>query len=407
MHSLNIYLVGGAVRDRLLGLEGSDRDWVVVGSTPEAMVARGFVALGRDFPVFLHPHSHEEYALARTERKSGRGYRGFTVYAAPEVTLEQDLARRDLSINAMAAPRFWCGDAASVIDPLGGLQDLRDKRLRHASAAFGEDPLRILRVARFAAQFVDFAIAPQTMQLMREMVQAGEVADLVPERIWKEISRGLLQPRPSRMLQTLGQCGALTALLPQLDPLWSLSHPNSPPLTSDTGKHTLRALDRAAQRKASLPVRYACLLRSLGQAINTPLDDGPHQSRHAQRSAAWWSAQVSKRLRVPAPCRELADIVARERDTIEHSATLGADAIMRLLERCDALRRPERFAQVLLACECWRGDAAIAACAARSGKRGSAVGAAIRNARVNALRAAASAGHGPENLSTTARARRA
>jgi len=386
------------------------------------MIARGFVAVGRDFPVFLHPHNHEEYALARTERKSGRDYRDFTVYAAPEVTLEQDLTRRDLSINAMAAPRFWCGDAASVIDPLGGLQDLRDKRLRHASAAFGEDPSRILRVARFAAQFVDFTVAPQTMQLMREMVQAGEVADLVPERIWKEISRGLLQPRPSSMLQTLGQCGALTALLPELERLWSLSRPDRSPPTSDAGKHTLRALDRAAQRKASLPVRYACLLHSLGQAINMS-QDGLHQSWHAQRSAAW-SAQVSERLRVPAPCRELADIVARERDTIDHSALLGADAIMRLLERCDALRRPERFAQALLACECSRGDtcargemtealslylprarltaalaaaqsvdtATIAACAARSGKRGSAVGAAIRNARVNALHISVSTG---------------
>jgi len=347
---VQIYLVGGAVRDRLLGQVVSDRDWVVVGSTPEHMVAHGFLPVGRDFPVFLHPQTREEYALARTERKSGRGYRGFVLHAAPDVTLEQDLARRDLTINAMAAPPDWSGDAAHVIDPYGGVHDLHVRVLRHVSEAFREDPVRILRVARFAARFTDFSVAPETLALMRAMVAAGEVRHLVPERVWQELARGLMEPRPSRMLEVLRACGALAVLLPEVDALWGVPQRADYHPEVDTGAHLLLVLDRAAQLQAPLPVRFACLTHDLGKGT-TPPHILPRHIGHEERSAKLLHS-LAARLRVPSDCRATAMVTAREHGNIHRSTDLTAAALLRLLERCDALRKPARFAEVLLACEC-------------------------------------------------------
>ena len=255
---MKIYQVGGAVRDALLGLPVHDRDWLVVGGTPEAMVAQGFTPVGRDFPVFLHPQTHEEYALARTERKSGHGYQGFTVYTSPDVTLEEDLARRDLTINAIAAPVDWTG-AEGIFDPYHGVTDLHAKVLRHVTEAFAEDPVRILRVARFAARFTDFSVAPETMALMQAMVQAGEVAHLVPERVWQEISRGLMEAQPERMFAVLRACGALAVLLPELDRLWGVPHRADYHPEVDPGLHTMLVLGQAVQQQAPLAVRWACI----------------------------------------------------------------------------------------------------------------------------------------------------
>ncbi len=344
-----IYTVGGAVRDQLLGLPVSDRDWVVVGATPEQMLSRGFAPVGRDFPVFLHPVTHEEYALARTERKSGRGYHGFAVHSAPDVTLEQDLARRDLTINAMAAPEGFAGEA-QVIDPYGGLADLRAGVLRHVTDAFREDPVRILRVARFAARFHDFRIAPETLELMRAMVQDGEVDHLVPERVWQELARGLMQAQPQRMFEVLRECGALAVLLPELDRLWGVPQRAEYHPEVDTGVHVMMVLRMAAQLDAPLPVRFACLVHDLGKGT-TPADVLPRHIGHEQRGARLL-ARLCERLRVPGDCREMADVVAREHGNIHRSLELGAAALLRLLVRCDALRKPARFAGVLLACEC-------------------------------------------------------
>ena len=327
---MQIYLVGGAVRDALLGLPIKDRDWVVVGSTPEALVERGFVPVGKDFPVFLHPQTGEEFALARTERKTGPGYRGFVVHAEADVTLEEDLARRDLTINSIAAPARgdWLTDKLdpdfeTLTDPFCGQADLRAKILRHVTDAFREDPVRILRVARFAARFGDFSLAPETVTLMRQMVEHGEAGALVAERVWQELARGLMEATPSRMLTVLHQCGALQALLPEL---FAGSE------TSETSAQTRSILDLAAGRAAPLPVRFACLCLAAG----TP-------ERALQISARW---------RVPNDCRDLAGLVMREHAAIDATGEIDAAAAVALLERCDALRKPTRFEDALLACSC-------------------------------------------------------
>ena len=342
---MQIYLVGGAVRDRLLGRPGGDRDWVVVGSTPEAMTAAGYRPVGKDFPVFLHPDTHEEYALARTERKHGHGYHGFQVYAAPDVTLEDDLVRRDLTINAMAQ------DAEGrVTDPHGGQRDLTARVLRHVSPAFAEDPVRILRLARFAARFADFTVADETMALMRQMVDDGEVDHLVAERVWQELARGLMEERPSRMFEVLRDCGALARLLPELDRLWGVPQRADYHPEIDTGVHVMMVLDMAARLQAPLSVRYACLGHDLGKGT-TPPDILPRHLGHEGRSVQLLR-EVNERLRVPNDCRELAEVVAREHGNIHGSLNFGAAAVLRLLGRCDAWRKPQRFIEVLLACEC-------------------------------------------------------
>ena len=350
---MKIYLVGGAVRDRLLGRTvtatgaagAGDRDWVVVGGTPEAMTDAGFRPVGQDFPVFLHPETGEEHALARTERKSGHGYHGFTFHTSPDVTLEDDLVRRDLTVNAMAE------DAdGTVIDPWGGQRDLAARVLRHVSPAFAEDPVRILRVARFAARFHDFSVAPETMSLMREMVEAGEVDHLVAERVWQELAKGLMAARPSRMFEVLRACGALKVLLPELERLWGVPQRAEHHPEVDTGVHLMMVMDMSARLQASLPVRYACLGHDLGKGT-TPPDVLPRHLGHEGRSAQLLKG-LGDRLRVPTECRELADVVAREHGNVHRSNEFGAEAVLRLLVRCDAVRKPQRFREVLLACEC-------------------------------------------------------
>jgi tRNA nucleotidyltransferase (CCA-adding enzyme) len=402
---MQVYLVGGAVRDRLLGQPVQDRDWVVVGATPQEMTALGYQPVGRDFPVFLHPQTHEQYALARTERKSGHGYRGFTVYADPDVTLEQDLARRDLTINAIAQDPH-----GALIDPFGGERDLRGKVLRHVTGAFREDPVRILRVARFAARFADFAVAPETLALMHTMVTEGEAAHLVPERVWQELARGLMEAHPAQMLEVLRACGALAVVLPEVDRLWGVPERPEYHPEGDTGAHLLLALDVAARLAAPLAVRYAVLAHDLGKGT-TPADVLPRHIDHEQRGARL-TAAMNARLRAPADCAELADLVTREHGHIHASSAFDAAALVRLLDRCDVWRRPERFAQALLACECdARGrlgrfdqdypqrprllaalaaaqaidTAAIAAAAQAAGQRGPAIGARITAARTQAV----------------------
>ena len=403
MHS---YIVGGAVRDRLLGLPVQDRDWVVVGATPDQLRALGYLPVGADFPVFLHPESKEEYALARTERKTAPGYRGFTVEASPEVTLEEDLQRRDLTINAIAEN----GDG-SLVDPWGGARDLEARVLRHVSPAFAEDPVRILRVARFAARFTEFSVAPETLALMREMVEHGEADALVAERVWREISRGLLESKPSRMFEVLRACGALERVLPEVARLFGVPQRADHHPEVDTGVHLMMVLDMAARLDTSLAVRYACLGHDLGKGT-TPAHILPQHLRHEERSVAL-VREMSERLRVDNACRALAEVTAREHGNVHRSGEFGAAAIVRLLERCDALRRPDRFAELLLACECdARGrlgledkpypqrtrltealrrveavDAtAVAAAATARGASGPAIGQAIHDARVEALR---------------------
>ena len=351
---MQIYMVGGAVRDRLLGLPVQDHDWVVVGATPEQMVAQGYLPVGKDFPVFLHPDTREEYALARTERKSGRGYKGFTVFTSPDVTIEDDLARRDLTINAIAARADWTRAEGQkdpeFIDPFNGRRDLRAKVLRHVTAAFREDPVRILRLARFAARFHDFTIAPETMALLREMVQEGEADHLVPERVWQELARGLMEDHPVRLFDVLRDCGALRVVLPELDRLWGVPQRPEYHPEVDTGVHVMMVLQQAARLRAPLPVRWACLMHDLGKGT-TPADVLPRHIGHEARSARLLRA-VAERLRVPTECTELAEVVAREHGNIHRSADLNAAALVRLLERCDAFRKPARFADALLACEC-------------------------------------------------------
>ena len=382
---MKIYAVGGAVRDALLGLRVQDRDWVVVGSTPEAMTAQGFTPVGKDFPVFLHPHTREEYALARTERKTARGYKGFAVRADPSVTLEDDLARRDLTINAMAVPEAVAAAVAAelppaadhattqaagtpdgsvnlagsasapptwlneLIDPWGGLADLRARRLRHVTPAFAEDPVRILRVARFAARFSDFEVAPETLTLMQDMVADGEVDHLVPERVWQELAKGLMSERPSRMFEVLRACGALRVLLPELERLWGVPQRVAYHPEVDTGAHMMLVMDMSARLNTPLSVRVACLCHDLGKG-NTPANMLPRHIGHEERSVKLLK-KVCARLRVPNEGKELAEVVAREHGNIHRSDELGPEAVMRLLARCDAIRQPERFARVLQACE--------------------------------------------------------
>ncbi len=343
---MKVFLVGGAVRDALLGLSGFDRDWLVIGSTPEEMVSLGYQTVGKDFPVFLHPDTREEYALARTERKTARGYKGFSVYAAPDVTLEEDLARRDLTINAIAQDPL----TGQIFDPYGGRQDLSHKVLRHVTAAFREDPVRILRIARFAARFPDFSLAPETLALMRAMVDEGEVDALVSERVWQEMARGLMGKQPSRMLQVLRACGALQRLLPEVDRLYGVPQRAQYHPEIDTGIHLEMVLDQSARCDATLEVRFACLCHDLGKGT-TPADILPRHIGHEQRSVKLLQS-ICERWRVPVECKELAEVVAREHGNIHQSLEFGAEALLRLLVRCDALRRPARFAQALVACEC-------------------------------------------------------
>lgn len=309
------------------------------------MIAAGYLPVGRDFPVFLHPETKEEYALARTERKTAKGYHGFAFHAEPGVTLEQDLARRDLTINAMAQD-----DNGVVIDPYHGRTDLQQRVLRHVTEAFREDPVRILRLARFAARFSDFSVAPETLALMRGMVESGEADALVPERVWQELSRGLMEARPSRMFEVLRECGALVRLLPEVDRLWGVPQRAEYHPEVDTGVHLMMVLDMSARLAAPLPVRFACLTHDLGKGT-TPASVLPKHIGHEERSARLLK-KVAERLRVPTECRELADVVAREHGNIHRSGEFGAAALVRLLERCDAIRKPQRFGDVLLACEC-------------------------------------------------------
>jgi len=342
---MKTYVVGGAVRDGLLGEPVNDRDWVVVGASPQDMLDAGYLPVGKDFPVFLHPRTHEEYALARTERKTGPGYRGFEVYAAPDVTLEDDLVRRDLTINAIAQQ-----DDGTLVDPYGGQRDLAAKVLRHVSDAFTEDPVRILRLARFAARWPGFGVAPETTALMRQMVDAGEVDALVAERVWQELSRGLMERAPARMFEVLRSVGALARLLPEVDALFGVPQPPQHHPEIDTGVHTMMVLDRCAVTAQPLAVRWACLVHDLGKAT-TRTDALPSHIGHEQRGERLIRA-LDERLRVPVECNELALLTAREHTNVHASEKLGATAIMRLLERCDAFRRPERFLQMLAACEC-------------------------------------------------------
>jgi tRNA nucleotidyltransferase (CCA-adding enzyme) len=342
---MEIYAVGGAVRDALLGLEVHDCDWVVVGASPEQLLAQGYLPVGKDFPVFLHPKTRQEYALARTERKTALGYKGFQFYYAPDTTLEQDLRRRDLTINAIARAAD-----GRLIDPYGGQADLNAKCFRHVSEAFAQDPVRILRVARFAARFTDFSVAPATNTLMHSMVQAGEVDALVAERVWQELARGLNATMPSRMFEVLRGCDALARLLPEVDRLWGVPQPPEHHPEIDTGVHVMMVVDYAATQGYSLGVRFACLMHDLGKGT-TPSDLLPRHLGHEGRSVQLLT-QICKRLRVPKDIGELAEVVAREHGNIHRSLTLNAAAVLRLLERCDALRKPERFEHALQACEC-------------------------------------------------------
>ena len=347
---MNIYAVGGAIRDELLGVPVQDRDYVVVGATPEQMVSQGYRPVGKDFPVFLHPQTHEEYALARTERKTAAGYHGFQFFYAPDVTLEEDLARRDLTINAMAREVRPDGVLTGpVIDPFNGQADLQARVFRHVSDAFLEDPVRILRVARFAARFTDFTVAPETMTLMRKMVEAGEVDALVAERVWQEVSRGLMEKRPSRMFEVLRECGALARILPEIEALYGVPQRADYHPEVDTGVHVMMVVDHAAAQGYALAVRFAALTHDLGKAT-TPEDVLPRHIGHEGRSVDLLKP-LCERLRVPNECRDLALLVAREHGNIHRVMETGAAGVVRLLERCDAIRKPGRFAEALQACE--------------------------------------------------------
>lgn len=341
---MQIYMVGGAVRDELLGFPVKDRDFVVVGSTPEEMVALGYRPVGKDFPVFLHSETHEEYALARTERKTARGYKGFQVHASPEVTLEEDLVRRDLTINAIAKDKH-----GNLIDPYGGQADIKDRILRHVSPAFAEDPVRILRTARFAARLPGFTVARETYALMRRMVEDGEVDALVPERVWQELSQGLMEAKPSRMFSALRECGALERILPEVDRLWGVPQPAQYHPEVDTGVHVMMVVDYAASRGYSLPVRFAALTHDLGKGT-TPVEMLPRHLGHEERSANL-VLEVCKRLRVPNDCKELGVIVARFHGKLHKVYEMRAGTMVQFLQDIDAIRQPDRFREFLLACE--------------------------------------------------------
>jgi tRNA nucleotidyltransferase (CCA-adding enzyme) len=343
MKTMQIYCVGGAVRDRLLGLPVQDHDWVVVGSTPEEMAALGYTPVGSDFPVFLHPETHEEYALARTERKTAAGYKGFNVYASPDVTLEQDLLRRDFTVNAIAQDTD-----GNLIDPYNGQADLKAGILRHVSDAFAEDPVRILRGARFAARF-GFTFAPETLALMKTMVTNGEVDALVAERVWQELARGLMEKHPSRFFTTLRECGALKKILPEVDALYGVPQPAHYHPEIDCGVHVMMVLDDTAKHDRPLEVRFAALGHDLGKAT-TPEDTLPRHIGHEQRSVDLLK-NLCERLRVPGECRDLALLVAQYHSHVHKVRELRADTIVKVFDRCDLWRKPERFAQILLTCE--------------------------------------------------------
>ncbi|HHH35829.1 MAG TPA: multifunctional CCA addition/repair protein [Gammaproteobacteria bacterium] len=343
---MQVYRVGGAVRDRLLGLPVEDRDWVVVGATPEEMRARGFREVGRDFPVFLHPETGEEYALARTERKVAPGYHGFTFHAAPDVTLEEDLRRRDLTINAMAET-----PDGRLIDPYGGYRDLQGRTLRHVSPAFAEDPLRILRVARFAARLapLGFHVAEETQALMRRMVEAGEVDALVPERVWKETERALGEAMPEVFIRTLRACGALARLFPEIDRLFGVPQPPQHHPEIDTGIHTLMALDQACRLTTDTRVRFAVLVHDVGKGL-TPREEWPRHRGHEARGVMLIE-DLCRRLRIPRAYRELACLVCRYHTHSHRAAELRPATLLKTLEAIDALRRPPRLEPFLQACE--------------------------------------------------------
>lgn len=343
---MEFYLVGGAVRDELLGRTVTERDWVVVGATPEQLLQRGFRSVGKDFPVFLHPETHEEYALARTERKTAPGYYGFAVCAAPNISLEADLLRRDLTINAMAR------DAQGrLIDPYGGIRDLEARWLRHVSPAFAEDPVRILRLARFSARYapLGFRVAPETLVLMRQMVESGEVDQLVAERVWAEMARALSEPQPRQFIETLRACGALARIFPELDCLFGVPQPVAHHPEVDSGEHTLMALSEAVRRNADPVTRFAVLVHDLGKGT-TPPEEWPRHIGHEQRGAEIIH-NLAQRLRIPNVYRELGSLTARYHTHCHRALTLRPQTLLKTLQQLDALRKPQRFAQFLLACE--------------------------------------------------------
>ncbi|MEO8991785.1 MAG: multifunctional CCA addition/repair protein [Nitrosospira sp.] len=341
---MKTYLVGGSVRDEILELPVTDHDHVVVGSSPDEMIRLGYRPIGKDFPVFLHPQSHEQYALARTERKVSRGYKGFEIYASPEVTLEEDLARRDLTINSLAKDQD-----GNIIDPFGGLSDLKAGLLRHISPTFTEDPVRVLRTARFAARF-GFRIAPETVALMSEMVHNGEVDALVPERVWQEFARGLMERRPSRMFCALRECSALVRIMPEVDALFGVPQPAQHHPEIDTGVHVMMVIDHAASRNYSLPVRFASLTHDLGKGT-TPPEEWPRHIGHEARSVKLVK-DLCERLRVPNEVRDLALLVARYHGAVHRAAELRPATIANMLQGVDAYRKPERFEEFLQACSC-------------------------------------------------------
>lgn len=345
---MQIYLVGGAIRDSLLGLGQADRDWVVVGASAEEMEAAGYRPVGQDFPVFLHPETGEEYALARTERKSGHGYKGFVFNASPDVTLEEDLERRDLSINAIARD-----SEGNLIDPCGGIADIEQRLLRHVSPAFVEDPLRVLRVARFAARFASmgFRIAPETLELMRQISESGELRELVAERVWNEMDKALRAERPAVFFRSLRDCAGLSQLLPELERLFGVPQPERHHPEIDTGEHSLMSLEQAARLtpEPDVPVRFAALMHDLGKA-ETPPENWPRHPGHEEAGVAPIE-DVCRRLRIPTACRELAVLCSRFHTRCHRLREMGANKILDLLEGVDGFRRPERMEQFLLACE--------------------------------------------------------
>jgi tRNA nucleotidyltransferase (CCA-adding enzyme) len=343
---MDVYLVGGAVRDALLGRPVTEHDYVVVGATPDALLARGFRPVGKDFPVFLHPDTGDQYALARTERKTGAGYYGFATRFSPDVTLEEDLARRDLTINAMAR-----GDDGTIVDPHGGRRDLEARLLRHVSPAFVEDPLRVLRVARFAARFapLGFRVAPETLALMQQIVHSGEIQALVPERVWVETERALGEARPTVYFEVLRECGALAAIFPEVDRLFGIPQPEKHHPEIDTGVHTLQVLDVARELTTDTAVRFAALVHDLGKGV-TPPEEWPRHIGH-EHAGVKLVAQLCARLRVPNEHRDLGLLASREHQRVHRAAELRDATVLELFEATDAFRRAERFEKLLLACE--------------------------------------------------------
>lgn len=400
---MQVYLVGGAVRDELLGLSVTERDWCVVGATPDALVDQGYRQVGKDFPVFLHPETKEEYALARTERKTAAGYHGFEFDTSPAVTIEEDLGRRDFTINAIARD-----EAGTLIDPYGGAADIDKRLIRHVSPAFAEDPVRILRAARFAARFesLGFRIAPETRDMMRAMVAAGEADALVPDRVWKEAETALAGPRPRLFFEALRACGALRVVFPEIDRLFGVPQPDKWHPEVDTGLHTMLVLEEATRMSPDVEVRFAALVHDLGKGT-TPIAELPSHRAHEARSAKLVRAMAA-RLPLPRACRDLGIIAAEFHTHCHRAAELRPKTIVNLLEKTDAFRRPERFEQFLLACEAdSRGRTgledrdypqvdllrgALAAAAAvdgasiAAGNGGNNVGEAIRKARIAAVR---------------------